>query len=275
MKMIDFKGKKSRILISCGEHKPYEVIFDNFTRGKRCPYCSGLKKLTYDEVKIYIESFGYKLISSEYLNNRTKLDMICEKGHNISMRFDNFKSGKRCSYCSNNVKLTQSQVDKLITSSNYKLLSEYKSMHEPIVIQCDNGHIYKTSLNSFKNNGCRCPICTKSKGEIKISSILNRYNIEYIQQYTFDDCKNINTLPFDFYIQSKNICIEYDGVHHFEPTDFAGKGEKWAKEQFEKTIYRDSLKNDYCKNNNIKLIRIPYWDFENIENILCEQLELK
>ena len=62
--------------------------------------------------------------------------------------------------------------------------------------------------------------------------------------------------------------LEYDGHQHFHPVDFAGKGKEWAEERFEEDKRRDKVKNLYCENNKIKLIRIPYFEFENIENIL-------
>ena len=113
----------------------------------------------------------------------------------------------------------------------------------------------------------------KQEFEEKRSNILDKLNIESKSQYTFEDCKFYNVLPFDFYLPQYNILIEYDGIQHFEPIDFAGKGKEWAMNRFIDCVIRDTIKNEYCKKNNIKLIRIPYWDFDNIEEIL--KLELK
>ena len=81
----------------------------------------------------------------------------------------------------------------------------------------------------------------------------------------FDDCKNKNTLPFDFYIPSLNVAIEYDGIQHYEPVDIFG-----GQEQFEIQQKNDNIKNEYCKNNNLKLYRISYKDFDNLEEIIKE-----
>ena len=62
-------------------------------------------------------------------------------------------------------------------------------------------------------------------------------------------------MPFDFYLPDYNICIEYDGEEHFQPVEFFG-----GEEKFQRRIENDEIKNNYCKNNNIKLIRIPYFD---------------
>ena len=95
---------------------------------------------------------------------------------------------------------------------------------------------------------------------------MDSHKIKYTPQKRFDDCKDIKPLPFDFYLSDYNTCIEYDGQQHFEPVDFSGKRENLAQQQFEKTQYHDKIKNKYCEDNNIRLLRIPY--FKNIEEEL-------
>ena len=80
-------------------------------------------KLTYKEVKEYIESFGYKLLSNEYKNSKTKLEIECPKGHVFEMRFNSFKNGTRCPKCGGTQKLTYDEVKKYIESFGYELLS--------------------------------------------------------------------------------------------------------------------------------------------------------
>jgi hypothetical protein len=66
-----------------------------------------------------------------------------------------------------------------------------------------------------------------------------------------------------------NIIVEFDGIQHYEPIDFFG-----GKESFIKQVRNDEIKNEYCLKNNIKLLRIPYWEFRNIESILSKELNL-
>ena len=70
-------------------------------------------------------------------------------------------------------------------------------------------------------------------------------------------------MPFDFYLPAYNLCIEFDGEQHFKSIKHFG-GEKRLSIQ----KIKDNIKTEYCKNNNIKLLRIPYYDFNNIEKIL-------
>ena len=63
------------------------------------------------------------------------------------------------------------------------------------------------------------------------------------------------------------MCIEFDGQQHYQ--------NKYGLDSLKVTQYHDKIKNDYCKDNNIKLLRIKYTEFNNIENILIKELNLK
>lgn len=110
-------------------------------------------------------------------------------------------------------------------------------------------------------------MCKSSKGELKILKFLKTHNIEYIAQKRFDDCKFKQPLPFDFYLPDYNMCIEYDGELHFKEVDYFG-----GKEQLNLQQKHDNIKNKYCQENNIKLLRIPYWDFNDIDEILDKEI---
>lgn len=136
---------------------------------------------------------------------------------------------------------------------------------------CGNGHKFKSPVSRRTNMKTGCPKCKSSKGEKRIRDFLIKNNISFETQIPI---KNKNGKLFlDFYLHDYRLAIEYDGEQHFYPVDFAGKGEKWAKREFDKIKKRDKAKNKYCKENNINLLRIPYWEFDNIEKILCETLE--
>ena len=123
-------------------------------------------------------------------------------------------------------------------------------------------------MHSFVN-GYRCLICNESKGERKIRVFLELNNIKYIQQHRFKECRSKRRLAFDFYIPSFNALIEYDGKHHYEIIDAWG-----GVDEFINVKIRDTIKNIYAKEQDINLIRIPYWEFDNIENILSKELKL-
>ena len=87
----------------------------------------------------------------------------------------------------------------------------------------------------------------------------------------FNNCRDKYPLPFDFYLIESNIAIEYDGIFHFEINKLI-KDKQIAFKEFIETKKRDEIKNNYCENNNIYLLRINYLEFENIEKILERSL---
>lgn len=109
-------------------------------------------------------------------------------------------------------------------------------------------------VNNRHTTSCGCRI--QSFGESYIKSLLEDMEVSFIPQYTFDNCKDVYVLRFDFAIFDDEQLIgliEYDGKQHFEPIEFFG-----GLEGFEKTQRRDQIKNAYCKSNNISLLRLPY-----------------
>ena len=134
---------------------------------------------------------------------------------------------------------------------------------------CDCGksdllYEYSTSYLYNENYQRRCPLCkikTVSSGEEKIQKILTDNGIQFFKEYIFENCFNPKTnykLLFDFYLPDYNCCIEYDGIQHFKTNSY------FQHNSLENRKDRDSIKDNFCKENNIKLIRIPYWDYNKI-----------
>lgn len=264
----EYVNNSTKLLLECPFGHKYKTTFDIFKRGCRCPYCSNRAKHTYEGIKEYIESFGYKLLSEGYKNNHTKLKIKCSKGHEYETTFKDFKRGGRCAKCKGLKRYTIEEVREYIEENNYKLISEeYINEKEKMRFVCDKGHEYNASFECFKR-GQRCPICRISKGERKIMDWLENYKIFYIydSEY-FEDLLSArgNPLRPDFIIEDKKIWIEYDGEFHF--------GERFEGDSFEIMQEHDKLKNEYAKRNNWKLIRIPYWEFDNIEKILEKEIK--
>lgn len=136
------------------------------------------------------------------------------------------------------------------------------------ICQCECGKICSIKGSKLTSDGVKSCGCEVSKGEYKLTKILNELNIEYIQQKTFENLKGKKLpLRFDFYLPSYNTCIEYQGLYHYEPR-------QRTQEEFKQQQEYDELKRQYCKNYNIKLIEIPYWDFDELnENYLMKRIK--
>ena len=113
-----------------------------------------------------------------------------------------------------------------------------------------------SSNNFLKGHGC--PKCRLSSPEKYIYSILTNHNIKFEQQKSFEGCVYKKKLKFDFYLIDHHLCLEFDGQQHFTPI----KG----YEELKRVQVRDGIKNQFCKDSNIHLIRIR--GFKNIEPTL-------
>lgn len=176
-----------------------------------------------------------------------------------------------CPFCYGRYKTTE-EVSKELNSINdtYDYLSEYKRFEDNAICRCKIcGNIWETTIASLKH-GSGCPRCAMSHGEKVVIGVLEKLDINYIPQHTFEDCVLVNKLKFDFYLPTYNTIIEYDGEQHYTPIDFANRGHDWAVEAFKRNKQRDAFKNEYCKTKGINLLRIPYWEYENTETIIID-----
>lgn len=123
--------------------------------------------------------------------------------------------------------------------------------------QCECGNMTEVASNHLKNGNVQsCGCINTSIGEANIEKLLLDNNIEYKKQISFKDLKNINYLRFDFGIyKNKELIrlIEFDGIQHF-------KEQNYFTHSLIETQNNDKIKNEYCKKNNIPLVRIPYFE---------------
>lgn len=121
------------------------------------------------------------------------------------------------------------------------------------ICQCDCGNRISVSTGDLRSGNTQSCGCSKlSHGEMKIKSLLEEYNIPFEQEKSFPDCVNPSTnrlLRFDFFVNNQYL-IEFDGKQHYEQSP------NW--EPLEDIQRRDRIKDVWCKEHNIMLIRIPY-----------------
>lgn len=239
------------------------IRFNDFRQGQRCMECSGNKQLTYEYVVNYFMDNNCELLENEYKNNRTKMKYRCECGNISYITFYNFQIGKRCKKCAGLEKLSYEYVKQYFIDHGCKLLEDsYINNHTKMKYECSCGNISRITFHNFQNEH-RCKVCSESKAEKRIANYLNGKNIVFEREYKFNNCRNVLLLPFDFAIFNNNnliFVIEYDGILHYKAN--------FGEESFQKLIINDQIKTKYCQDNGISLLRIPYWDFENIESIL-------
>lgn len=282
---IFIKNRHKIIKLKCKCGEIFEVRFNRVLKENRmfCRKCISDKRLKTDDLFLSqvkeVSGDEYTFLES-YKKAKEKIKVrhnIC--GHEYYVTPDKFLKGNRCPKCSNhivkNYTLALEKLKELNLDKKYEMIEMtgegYKAEIKVKCLECNE--IFSTTYNALFNRGIKCKICGfMSKGENKITEFLNKNNIKYKHQYYFKDLKFITYLRFDFAIFDKEnnlkCLIEYDGEGHYKPINFNKLNNEDLCIQFENSKNRDNMKDIYCKNKNINLLRIPYWDMSNIENIL-------
>lgn len=210
------------------------------------------------------ENFNYSKVN--YIDSRTKVIITCNTCNKDFEQIPvNHIQGQGCPYCAgkkNDWNLFVSR-SKITHNDKYKYPDqEYiNSLKEVTIICPKHGEFKQKPKSHLKGNGC--PYCSASHGEKTINKFLKRDGVEFYTQHRIGNTK----FKYDFYLPSHNLLIEYDGKQHFEPIKFFG-----GKKRLEDTQRRDRIKDELAKKAGIRLLRIPYWDFERIEEILAANI---
>ena len=289
-------GSKVNVEVICDFcKKPFYPIYHNYNKRTdknvdACDDCRVCKqwlktknkraKEKFDIIRKICKDNDYELLTdeSEFTDVRMLIKYKCKKHGIKEQTLDHMIHGHRCYDCSYeerglNCRLSIEYVKSVIESyNNNKLLNPNDYIGAGVRnlrIECGFcGKTYTTSFADYVcNNQIRCKSCAQSEsiGEMRIRIFLEDNDIEFIQEKIFEDCKDKRCLPFDFYLSKYNLIIEFDGQHHYKEIGFGNH---------ESTKRHDEIKNQYCKDNNIDLLRIPYWDGNDIEQILTKQLNL-
>jgi len=264
---VDYINSQAKVKIICEEHGEFEQKPNNHLTGYGCSKCSGKNKLTTEEFiekakLVYGDKFDYSKVN--YVNNHVKIIIICPIHGEFLQIPNSHLAGLGCQKCAGNMLKTNEKFiaeAKLIHNDKYDYSqTNYINGHHKVKIICArHGEFWQLPSNHLKGGGC--PNCQKSKGENNIKRLLNDNNISFIPQYKFNGCINKKCLPFDFYLPEHNICIEFQGIQHYQPFEYFG-GEK----QLKYIQTNDNIKRNYCKKNQILLIEIKY--NENIKEKL-------
>ena len=139
--------------------------------------------------------------------------------------------------------------------------------------ECECGNVtYRSTgkLTSGSAYSCGCGI--SKYGQI-MQDVVSKLGYSSKREYQINNPHpDMSFFRFDLYIPELNLAIEYDGECHYHVIDWGKQGKDIAEQEFEKARYHDEIKNNYCKEHNINLLRIPYWEKENIELIIKNKI---
>lgn len=261
------------------------VLLNNKCGCPRCNHKNASKKISFTK-ESFMQSCGQLksdiIMTGEYTGFQNKTKFHCNTcNYDWETTPYMIKKFKTCPNCSGHRKLTREEYIKRIKNAHgnsYILLSDYISLSKKVLIKhITCGKEFETNALNFigtgKKEACGCPYCSsliKSKGEARIAEYLETNSYIFSRQYTFKKCKNKKRLPFDFIVfkdkEKTDIfgLIEYDGIQHFKYNETG----IFTYKKFLNIKENDEIKNKFCKNNNIPLLRIKYTDFNNIKDKL-------
>lgn len=272
----EYISNNSKITIICPIHGEFNMEPRNHLRSNSgCDKCKTNIRLSNKSFilkarEIHGNKYDYSKIV--YQHKKSKLIIICpEHGEFEQVARNHIMDKCGCQLCANeSISKSQSlNTDEFILKSNLKHKHKYDYSNVEYINQLTKVKIICPKHGEFTQRpvehlrGCGCQKCKESKGEKKIREYLIENKIKFISQYKFDNCRNKNPLPFDFYLPELNMCIEYNGAQHYKPIKYWG-----GEETLKKIKFRDKIKKKYCSNNDINLMIIRY--NEKIENKLIK-----
>ena len=261
---VNYINAKTKVCIVCKEHGEFWQTPDSHISKKcGCPICRYIKssskiRKTFNEFieeakLIHGDKYDYSKVN--YINNKTKVCIVCKEHGEFWQTPDKHILRKQgCPSCSGNKKKNIHEfINESVKVHGYKYdysKSTYKNNNTPLIITCKlHGDFLQRPKDHLHSQGC--PHCNQSKLENEIEQFLIENNISFIHQY---NSSFLDKQKLDFYLPDYNIAIECQGIQHFKPIDFAGKGKQWAETKFYDDLKRDKEKYEKCNCNGILLL---------------------
>lgn len=256
-----------------------------------CPECLYIKKHNNSKIKSVAQfKEEVKAVNpnlefvGEYYNTHTLTDFKCLI-HNIifqSLPCNILNQTATCPICSKESLiykegLKREDLIKAIKENDLQMEiidDNYTNNKVPIKCRCliHNIIYYTQPRNFLYRHSSGCPECYQSSGEYKLGKLLDKMGFDVTPQYSFKDCRYKKKLRFDYYDETNNIAFEYQGEQHYRPVNFGGMSNEKAIKDFQDNQKRDSVKKQYCFDNNIKLVCVPYWEYDNMEHFLIKNI---
>ena len=279
---VEYVNSSVPVCIICPDHGEFWQTPHNHLNSTGCKKCKSNKHLgVKDSLESFIEKAHkihgdkYDYSKVEYVNSTTPVCIICPEHGEFWQTPSNHTNKihpKGCDKCnrlkhSNDEKISKEEFierARKIHGDKYDYSKvEYVNFHTKICIICpEHGEFWQTPSHHLRNEGC--PICNFSKLELDIENFCKNNNIKYISQYNPDWAKKYR---YDFYLPDYNTIIECQGIQHYKPVDFAGKGDDWAKKLFEKNVKTDKIKYELAVKNNCNILYYTSDDLKTNDEI--------
>lgn len=262
----EYKNYREKICIICPEHGEFWQTPKDHLSGRGCPVCryasSSLKLRDTAEnfilkaKKVYGDRYCYDRIN--YVNNHTKVNIVCEKHGEFLVTPNNFLNGHGCPICGieSRAEKQAGNTENFIKQAlhvhgdkyDYSKVKYVNSRTKVCIICPEHGEFWQTP-DSHINQIAGCPKCRSSLLENEIEKMLIENGIVYEKEKTFEWLKCKKRLRLDFYLPDYKIAIECQGIQHFEPIKAWG-----GEHRLNDNRQRDTIKLNLCKKKGIKVL---------------------
>ena len=280
---VEYIGALKKVCIICPRHGEFKQKASGHLSGYGCPKC-GVEKQTLHGKKfikktreVHGDKYDYSKV--EYVNNKTKVCIICPNHGEFWQTPADHLSGHGCTKCKgdkNREKLSISKDDfikkaRKVHGDKYDYSKvDYVNNYTKVCIICfEHGEFWQIPNSHLNGNGC--PKCNSSKLEGIIRKFFTESGITFNEQYRV---KWLGKQSLDFYLPEYKVGIECQGLQHFESVEYFG-----GKEGLNECKKRDKLKFKKCQKHGIKLlyysdlgIEYPYEVFEDVD-LLFEEIK--
>ena len=261
-----YLNSHTKMKFKCSKGHIWEAEPNSIKQGCWCRCCANtirnFNKNGLDEAIEIAIAKGGKCLSNIYTGCDNKLLFICKQGHQWYVQLTKLKRGDWCPYCSRHILIEPlKELQQIAEEKGGKCLSEeYINWKSKLEFQCKEGHIFKLSSNELKN-GKWCQYCTIYKSEEICRNIFNSaFNVLFKRSKPIISPITHKKLELDGYNEELKLAFEYNGKQHYIDNIF-------ETNKLDEIIQKDKIKIDYCKQNNITLIIIPYTIKTSIEEL--------
>ncbi len=250
-----------KVIITCLIHGDFYQTPMEHLAGCGCPVCGKtirktLEQFIQDSIEVHGEKYDYK--ETIYINSTTKVRILCKKCDKFFFQTPTMHlNGNGCQRCAkNHIYSNQEFIERAIEIHRYRYnyeFVEYINTRTKVKIICQKHGMFHQTPNGHLF-GAGCYVCKSSKGEVFVASLLKEFDKEFEQEYRFS-VQGFNQYKFDFYLHNHNAVIEYHGMQHYHYVPFFHRN---GISDFQRQQERDRIKENFCKDNNIPLLILPY-----------------
>jgi len=234
-----------------------------------------LSQKSLHKIKECLNAKNLEILSYKGINH--PIQVLCQEHGEVTIRPSSVLAGSGCKLCANK-RISETYRERAIVAFLQSLdpgteldSASYVNSTTAATLKCkEHNTTYQQTPRDYTAGWRGCPKCRRtSRPEERIQNWLLENKVGFEREKTFSSCTNYKTgrkLPFDFFLKDYNLLIEYDGEHHYIEYQHLST-------DLEKRVRLDKRKTDWAEKHEVCLIRIPYWEYSNIENILENTLK--